>query len=272
VAEAARNLSCVGAEPLAITNNLNFGSPEKPIGYWQLANSCKGISEACRELDTPVTGGNVSLYNETLDSDGKPTPIYPTPVIGMVGRVEHINKVCGLAFQNAGDKIYLLGTKAAVTLGGSEYLNTIHATVAGIPPQVDFALEKAVQKVVRESIAERLLASAHDLAEGGFAVAIAESCIGKGLGATVAIDAQDRLDTTLFGETCGQILVSVSAANQATFEAKLNATIADNFKQIGEVTDSGSLVINAGEAKLVDVSVAAMTENWSQAIARRLHG
>ncbi|MEB3225635.1 MAG: phosphoribosylformylglycinamidine synthase subunit PurL, partial [Synechococcus sp.] len=95
VAEAARNLSCVGAEPLAITNNLNFGSPEKPVGYWQLANACKGIAEACRELDTPVTGGNVSLYNETLDSDGKPTPIYPTPVIGMVGRVEHINKVCG---------------------------------------------------------------------------------------------------------------------------------------------------------------------------------
>ncbi|MGB2924899.1 MAG: AIR synthase related protein, partial [Limnothrix sp.] len=271
VAEAARNLSCVGAEPLAITNNLNFGSPEKAIGYWQLANSCKGISEACRELDTPVTGGNVSLYNETLDSDGKPTPIYPTPVIGMVGRVEDITKVCGLAFQNVGDRIYLLGTQATTTLGGSEYLNTIHNTVGGIPPQVDFAIEKAVQKTVRTAITEGLLSSAHDLAEGGLAVAIAESCIGQGLGASVTIETTGRLDETLFGETCGKIVVSVSAENQTAWEAHLNANIADNWQQIGEVQDSGDLVITSGNATLIDVSIGAMTESWSQAIARRLH-
>lgn len=271
VAEAARNLSCVGAEPLAITNNLNFGSPEKPIGYWQLANSCKGISEACRELDTPVTGGNVSLYNETLDSNGKPTPIYPTPVIGMVGRVENIGKVCGLAFQNAGDRIYLLGTKAAVTLGGSEYLNTIHDTVAGIPPQVDFAIEKAVQKTVRVAIVQGLLSSAHDLAEGGLAVAIAESCIGGKVGATITVNAEGRLDERLFGETCGKIVVSVSAENQAAWEAHLNANIADNWQQIGEVQDSGDLVIASGNTTLIDVSIGAMTKSWSEAIARRLH-
>jgi phosphoribosylformylglycinamidine synthase subunit PurL len=109
VAEAARNLSCVGALPLAVTDNLNFGSPEKAIGYWQLANACKGISEACETLNTPVTGGNVSLYNETLDSDGKPQPIHPAPVIGMVGYLEDVTKACGQGFNNTGDIIYLLG-------------------------------------------------------------------------------------------------------------------------------------------------------------------
>ncbi|MBV5260987.1 phosphoribosylformylglycinamidine synthase subunit PurL [Synechococcus moorigangaii CMS01] len=267
VAEAARNLSCVGAEPLAITNNLNFGSPEKPVGYWQLANACQGIAEACRELDTPVTGGNVSLYNETLDSEGKPTPIYPTPVIGMVGRVEHINQVCGLAFQNTGDKVYLLGIQATTTLGGSEYLNTIHNTVAGIPPQVDFALEKAVQKTVREAIAAGLLASAHDLAEGGLAVALAECCIGGKVGATIAIGAEGRLDETLFGETCGKIIVSVAPDKQAQFEAHLNQSLADNWQAIGVVNDSNHLEIGS----LINVSVAEMTTSWSEAIARRLH-
>ncbi|BAW96681.1 phosphoribosylformylglycinamidine synthase II [[Synechococcus] sp. NIES-970] len=271
VAEAARNLSCVGAEPLAITNNLNFGSPEKPVGYWQLANACKGIAEACRELDTPVTGGNVSLYNETLDSDGKPTPIYPTPVIGMVGRVEDINQVCGLAFQNGGDRLYLLGTQATTSLGGSEYLNTIHDTVAGIPPQVDFALEKAVQKTVREAIASGLLNSAHDLAEGGLAVAIAECCIGGNLGATVEIAGTDRLDTILFGETCGKIIVSVAPDKQAQFEAHLNQSLADNWQVIGSVSDTNQLQITVNNQAVIAVSVEDMTSNWSEAIARRLH-
>ncbi|ANV90655.1 phosphoribosylformylglycinamidine synthase subunit PurL [Picosynechococcus sp. PCC 8807] len=271
VAEAARNLSCVGAEPLAITNNLNFGSPEKPVGYWQLANACKGIAEACRELDTPVTGGNVSLYNETLDSDGKPTPIYPTPVIGMVGRVEHINKVCGLAFQNVGDRLYILGTQATTSLGGSEYLNTIHNTVAGIPPQVDFALEKAVQKTVREAIAAGLLSSAHDLAEGGLAVALAECCIGGKLGATVEITGTDRLDAILFGETCGKIIVSVAPDKQAQFEAHLTQSLADNWQVIGSVSNTNQLQITVNNQAVIAVSVEDMTTNWSEAIARRLH-
>ncbi|HEY9726535.1 MAG TPA: phosphoribosylformylglycinamidine synthase subunit PurL, partial [Chroococcales cyanobacterium] len=157
VAEAARNLSCVGAEPLAVTDNLNFGSPEKPIGYWQLASACQGIAEACREMATPVTGGNVSLYNETLDAAGNPQPIHPTPVVGMVGLIPNLSNICGQGWKTEGDLIYLVGlpltdSTSRLSLGGSEYLATIHGTVAGKPPVVDFELERRVQGVVRDGI------------------------------------------------------------------------------------------------------------------------
>ncbi|MEO1561728.1 MAG: AIR synthase related protein, partial [Cyanobacteria bacterium J06632_19] len=155
VAEAARNLSCVGAEPLAVTDNLNFGSPEKPIGYWQLSEACRGLAEGCQELSTPVTGGNVSLYNETFDTNGNPQSIYPTPVVGMVGLIPDLTKICSQAWQSEGDIIYLLGLpitsknqnpQSKIELGASEYLATIHKTVAGKPPRIDFDLERRVQQ------------------------------------------------------------------------------------------------------------------------------
>ncbi|HBE16613.1 MAG TPA: phosphoribosylformylglycinamidine synthase subunit PurL, partial [Cyanobacteria bacterium UBA11367] len=190
VAEAARNLSCVGAKPIAVTDNLNFGSPEKPIGYWQLASACQGIAEACRVMGTPVTGGNVSLYNETLDSNGIPQPIYPTPVIGMVGLIPDIDNIGTQGWKTEGDLIYLLGlpisdTTPHVSLGGSEYLASIHGLVAGKPPVVNFDLESRVQAVCREGISQGWIKSAHDCAEGGIAVAVAESCISSGLGAEI---------------------------------------------------------------------------------------
>jgi phosphoribosylformylglycinamidine synthase subunit PurL len=273
VAEAARNLSCVGAKPLAVTDNLNFGSPEKPVGYWQLANACKGIADACRELATPVTGGNVSLYNETLDSQGNPQPIYPTPVIGMVGLVPDISKICGQSWQKTGDVIYLLGNGNAV-LGGSEYLATVHGTVAGKPPVVNFELEKRVQAACRQGIRQGWIQSAHDLAEGGLTVALAEACIGNNLGATVNIFVSEsqRLDEILFGEVASQILVSVSPELVKPWETYLHDSLAGAWGKIGLVGESQSplKILTNDNLSLINVKIKELVTTWSQAIENRL--
>jgi phosphoribosylformylglycinamidine synthase subunit PurL len=273
VAEAARNLSCVGAEPLAVTDNLNFGSPEKPVGYWQLAKACKGIADACRELSTPVTGGNVSLYNETLDSQGNPQPIYPTPVIGMVGLVPDLTKICGQSWTKEGDVIYLLGNSNYV-LGGSEYLATVHGTVAGKPPVVNFELEKSVQAACRHGIRQGWIKSAHDLAEGGLAVALAEACIGNNLGATVqvAISESQRLDEVLFGEVASQIVVSVSPAEIDPWEIYLRDNLAGDWGKLGVVGQSQSNleILTNDNLSLINVKMTELIITWSQAIENRL--
>ncbi|QUS60256.1 phosphoribosylformylglycinamidine synthase subunit PurL [Synechocystis sp. PCC 7338] len=272
VAEAARNLSCVGAEPLAVTDNLNFGSPENPVGYWQLALACEGIAEGCRQLNTPVTGGNVSLYNETLDSNGKPQPIYPTPVIGMVGRVENINQVVGQGWRNSGDGIYLLGSNDGNTLGGSEYLAVVHHTVAGQPPHVDFDLEKAVQQACRHGIAQGWVNAAHDCAEGGLSVALAEMAIASQLGAKIKLpDGDHRLDTLLFGESASRIVVAVAPANQSVWEAYLTSQ-SFLWQKLGVVSsEQGNLtLLNGQNNALIDLPVTALTEPWQTAISNRL--
>ena len=273
VAEAARNLSCVGAEPIAITNNLNFGSPEKPVGYWQLANACRGIADACREMDTPVTGGNVSLYNETLDSAGNPQSIYPTPVIGMVGLIPDINKICGQSWTSEGDIIYLLGSSSAL-LDASEYLAVIHDTVAGKPPEIDFALEKAVQEASRYGIRQGWLNSAHDCAEGGLAVALAESCIGNGFGAEIKLNVttQQRLDEVLFGESGSRIVVSVNPDKVTQWENYLTTMLdRDSWMKIGKAISSESLTIDTQDnLTLIDVNIVKMKNVWYRAIQKRL--
>ncbi|AFZ13353.1 phosphoribosylformylglycinamidine synthase subunit II [Crinalium epipsammum PCC 9333] len=280
VAEAARNLSCVGAEPIAVTDNLNFASPEKPVGYWQLAEACRGIADACREFQTPVTGGNVSLYNETVDATGTPQPIYPTPVIGMVGLVADIHKICGQAWQYEGDLIYLLGEKVdtatKVTLGGSEYLAAIHGTVAGQPPQVDFDLEMRVQAVCREGIRQSWIRSAHDSSEGGIAIALAESCISGNLGAEIHLDLpsnpSQRWDNILFGEGGARIIVSVSPEQQTAWETYLEEKLSKNWQKIGQVakTAENFRVITADNTPLLNVSITDMSDRWSNCIERRL--
>ncbi|AFZ60792.1 phosphoribosylformylglycinamidine synthase subunit PurL [Anabaena cylindrica FACHB-243] len=291
VAEAARNLSCVGSEPLAVTDNLNFGSPEKPIGYWQLASACRGLSEGCSELGTPVTGGNVSLYNETFDAEGNPQPIYPTPVVGMVGLIPDLTKICGQGWQNVGDVIYLLGLpiqsrspqpplergaiESRMGLGASEYLAAIHHTIAGKPPRVDFDLERRVQKACRDGIQAGWVNSAHDSAEGGVAVALAESCLSGNLGAEInfpiSANYDSRFDEVLFGEGGARILVSVSEENQGEWESYLEEHIPEHCQLLGTVTNSGNLeILTADNHKLLQVSLKDMSDRYSQAISKRL--
>lgn len=284
VAEAARNLSCVGAEPLAVTDNLNFGSPEKPIGYWQLASACQGIAEACRIMETPVTGGNVSLYNETLDATGTPQPIYPTPVIGMVGLIPDMTRVCSQGWQAEGDVIYLLGLPLTdstphLGLGGSEYLASIHGVVAGKPPVVDFDLERRVQAATREGIRQGWVRSAHDCAEGGIAVALAESCIAGQLGAQINLgltDVKMRWDEVLFGESASRILVSVKPEQQAIWESYLKEQWGEQTQQwqnLGFVKsqNAGLKLLIDDNQPIIDVTMIEMSEGFSNALERRLN-
>jgi phosphoribosylformylglycinamidine synthase len=280
VAEAARNLSCVGAEPLAITDNLNFPSPETPTGYWQLAMACRGLSAACTALETPVTGGNVSLYNETRLPDGTIQPIHPTPVVGMVGLVHDLAHVRGQAWREAGDVIWLLGVPLAeagdprVSLAGSSYLERLHGAVTGRPPLIDLAQEKALQTFLREAITAGLVASAHDLSDGGLAVAAAECCIaskpGGPLGAELDLPpGAGRLDRLLFAEGGGRILVSVPEDRHPAWEQAL-AAASIPAERLGVVSGQPSLLIRrAGEA-LLQLPVALMADHFEQAIPRRM--
>jgi phosphoribosylformylglycinamidine synthase len=280
VAEAARNLSCVGAEPLAITDNLNFPSPETPTGYWQLAMACRGLSAACTALGTPVTGGNVSLYNETRLPDGSMQPIHPTPVVGMVGLVHDLGRLCGLAWRQPGDAIWLLGVPLAeaqdprVSLAATSYLERLHGAMTGRPPLTDLDLETAVQAAVRAAIADGLLASAHDLSDGGLGVAVAEGCIASGLGARLDLpqpaDAH-RFDRLLFAEGGARILVSVAADQAAAWQQVLDAAgAALPAQRLGVVSADPTLEISAAGAPLLQVPVSRMVSVFEQAIPRRM--
>jgi phosphoribosylformylglycinamidine synthase II len=261
VAESARNLSCVGALPLAITDCLNFGNPERPEIMWQFKQAVAGIAEACRQLETPVTGGNVSFYNET-----KGEGIYPTPTIGMVGLLDDVSQACTPWWKSEGDIVILLGNDEP-DLGGSEYLFAIHGKVAGRPPHLDFAREKAVQRSVRTCIRRGLVKSAHDIAEGGIAVALAECSImrpGGMLGVEVRLDENIRPDALLFGESAARIIVS---AKQEDVESVISIAreLGAPAKVIGKV-GGRMLTIN----DLISVAVAELHQRWKDALPKMM--
>ena len=277
VAEAARNLSCVGSEPLAITDNLNFPSPETPKGFWQLAMACRGISEACKAFQTPVTGGNVSLYNETRRDDGSLQPIHPTPVIGMVGVVEDINKVTGLGWCQPGDAVVLLGVKPdadqddRVGLAGSSYQQFTLGTITGRPPRIDFDLEQRVQGLVRQAIADGVIASAHDSSDGGLAVALAECSIASGFGVELTLSAGTLNPARLlFAEGGARVVVSVKADQLALWQTMLTSSPDVSATVLGTVASHGRFQLCFGADSSIDLSVDQLQQVYADALPRRL--
>ena len=253
VAEAARNIICSGAEPLAITDNLNFGNPEKPEVFWQIEKAADGISEACRILETPVIGGNVSLYNETSG-----TAIYPTPVIGMVGLVTDLDHITTQHFKTSGDLIYLIG-ETRPEFGGSELQKLVNGKIFGKAPELSIEIEKERQDQVLAAIRAGLVQSAHDLSEGGLAVALTECLFAtQGLGAEVTI--MGNPVSGLFSETQSRFLLSVKKEHQAEFESLVDA------KLIGEVSNSAKLRILLEGQTVLESTVDELKAAWKGAI------
>jgi phosphoribosylformylglycinamidine synthase len=220
---------CSGGEPVAITNCLNFGNPYVPEVYWQFVGAIKGMKKACEKFGTPVTGGNVSFYNQSSDEG----PVFPTPTIGMLGLMENPNNRMTLDFKNEGDLIYLIG-QSRNDLASSEYLYSYLATKASPAPYFDLEEEYAVQEVVKTLIAEKLIESAHDVADGGLFVALAESAMPRGLGFNINPDKNIRMDAFLFGESQSRVVVSVKPENNDAFFELMEKTNA-KFSLLGKV-------------------------------------
>ncbi|MDH6430662.1 MULTISPECIES: phosphoribosylformylglycinamidine synthase subunit PurL [unclassified Paenibacillus] len=259
VSEAARNIVCSGAEPLAITDNLNFGNPEKPDVFWQMERAVDGMAEACRVLDTPVIGGNVSLYNENTTGS-----IYPTPVVGMVGLVADTDHITTQGFKQEGDSILLLGVTKA-ELGGSEFQYAVHGVTEGRPPALDLATEKKLLNAVLTSIRGGLVRSAHDLSEGGLAVALAESCISGEIGANVELSANAlRSDVALFSESQSRIVLTAAPERAEELKAAI-ATSGVPVEIIGTV-GGDRLRVNLDGVSALDEAVAELKFVWEDAI------
>jgi phosphoribosylformylglycinamidine synthase subunit PurL len=258
VAEAARNVAATGARPLAITNCLNFGDPERPQVMWQFAEAVRGIRDACLAFGTPVTGGNVSFYNESGGS-----AIWPTPVVGIVGLLADHRLAVPSAFRGPGYGVYRLGRTFA-ELGGSEFAATVLGTVAGTPPALDLSVERRLHDLLQEAAAADLLASAHDCSDGGVAIALAEAAIlgGEGFAVTLADDLPPHV--LLFSESASRAVVSVAPEKEGSFRG-LAATRGVAFERLGE-TGGPRAVIDG----LVDLPVARLADAWEGAIPRLL--
>ena len=279
VAEAARNVACVGARPLAATNCLNFGNPEKPEIMWQFSQVIDGMSDACRALGVPITGGNVSFYNETLGR-----AIYPTPTIGVLGILEDDSLALSMAFRAPGDAILLLDGAGATSVSAapaqvqrefssSEYARTIHSVVAGMPPPIDLAAEKRLMDALAALAAERLLHSAHDLSDGGLAVALAESGFAsffaiESLGADVSLMGAEPAEWALFGERGARAIVTAPQAALAAIE-RIAAQYELGLRTLGTVTQ-GNFRIEYNGREVVSSPVARLRASWADSLERAI--
>lgn len=237
VAEAARNITCAGGEPVAITNCLNFGNPYVPEVYWQFVSAIKGMSEACTKFETPVTGGNVSFYNQSTD-DG---PVFPTPTIGMLGVLDDVENRMSLDFKNEGDSIYLIG-ESKNDISSSEYLASYHKITACPAPYFNLEEEYNMHQAVKQLIVSKLVESVHDVADGGLYITLLESAMPRGLGFKIESDDEIRKDAFLFGEAQGRVVVSVKAENEEAF-VEFMATSEVEFSFLGAVT-AGELLVD----------------------------
>ena len=271
VAECCRNLSTVGAEPIAATNCLNFGNPEKPEIMAQLVAAIEGMGEACRHFQAPITGGNVSLYNETLGQS-----IYPTPVVGVVGIVDHMTVPLGIHFQRPGRSLVLLGGllpgpdgRAPRRFGSSEYAKVVLRQVWGLPPLIDLDYEKSVQTAMREIVRQGLAESAHDVSDGGLAVTLAESSFGPaGIGARLELQSDAPSHDLLFGEAPSRILLSVPP-NDVPAVVELASRFNIEAPLVGE-TDSETISARLNDAELFTTRLNEMYELWDTALERML--
>jgi phosphoribosylformylglycinamidine synthase II len=275
VAEAARNVACTGARPMAATNCLNFGNPEKPEVMWQFTEAIDGIAQACQALATPITGGNVSFYNETL---GK--PIYPTPVLGVLGLMEDADFAVGSGFRQEGDLLLLAdgaqraaSASSASEFGSSEYARTIHGIVAGAPPSIDLAAERRLIDCLVKLASERAISSAHDASDGGLAVTIAESCFASdGLSAEVDLKTPavsgEPGESALFGERGARAVISVAAASLARVES-IAAQYGIQLSQIGRVT-RGDFRIQYEGVPVIQGPADSFRRTWSESLAKAI--
>jgi phosphoribosylformylglycinamidine synthase len=237
VAESARNITCAGAEPVAITNCLNFGNPYIPEVYWQFVSAIKGMSSACTKFETPVTGGNVSFYNQSSDEG----PVFPTPTIGMLGILDTKSSMMTLDFKNVGDAIYLIG-ESKNDIASSEYLYSYHKIKSSPAPFFDLAKEYDTHQFIKQLIQSHAIVSAHDVADGGLFITLMESAMSRNLGFEIESEEDIRKDAFLFGEAQGRIVVSVPEAKQAEF-IEIAATSAIEYTLLGTVT-AGDILID----------------------------
>lgn len=250
IAEATRNVSIVGGQPLGITNCLNFGNPERAPANWQLARAVDGLGDACRALGVPIVSGNVSLYNE---SGGM--PIHPTPMVGCVGKVDDVGGVIGIAWHD-GDDVLLLGDARPV-LGGSDYLVLIHDRIVGSIPELDFAAERNVQECIRALALHRLCHAAHDVSGGGLAIALAEMAMASGKGAEIELPPHDgRVDECWFGESAGRVLISASPDRKQAISEVVGG-LGVSLHALGRVRGDALMLDGSGDVTVLDLRTAS---------------